>query len=133
MSSARRIAANRRNAQRSRGPRTPAGKARASRNSFRHGLAVSVLENTATSIEVERLARTLGGDDQRLVRYARAIAEARLDLERIERMKVLLMNRHLAAAGLATSAATSADRSASDPLENEESRDQRALSLIAGR
>ena len=36
--SARRVAANRRNAQRSTGPRTPAGKQRASRNAIKHGL-----------------------------------------------------------------------------------------------
>ena len=37
-SSARRIAANRRNAKRSTGPRTVAGKKRASRNAIKHGL-----------------------------------------------------------------------------------------------
>src|SRR5687767_8036886 len=36
--SARRVAANRRNAQRSTGPRTAAGKRRASRNALKHGL-----------------------------------------------------------------------------------------------
>src|SRR5687768_17091307 len=36
--SARRLAANRRNAQRSTGPRTDAGKRRASRNALKHGL-----------------------------------------------------------------------------------------------
>ena len=38
-SSPAKIAANRRNARRSTGPRSAAGKARARRNAFRHGLA----------------------------------------------------------------------------------------------
>ncbi|WP_460452577.1 hypothetical protein [Alsobacter sp. SYSU BS001988] len=43
MASAKRIAANRRNAQKSTGPRSAAGKARASRNARRHGLAGAAL------------------------------------------------------------------------------------------
>jgi hypothetical protein len=39
MASPAKIAANRRNARRSTGPRSAAGKARARRNAFRHGLA----------------------------------------------------------------------------------------------
>ena len=38
MTSAAKIAANRRNARRSTGPRSAAGKARARHNRFRHGL-----------------------------------------------------------------------------------------------
>ena len=38
MSTLKQIAANQRNGRRSRGPRTAAGKARASRNARRHGL-----------------------------------------------------------------------------------------------
>jgi hypothetical protein len=49
MASARQIAANRRNAQRSTGPRTLAGKQRSSHNAVKHGLTaeavVTVLEN----------------------------------------------------------------------------------------
>ena len=39
MSSEKQIEANRRNAQKSKGPRTTAGKARASRNSRKHALS----------------------------------------------------------------------------------------------
>lgn len=43
MTSAAQIEANRRNSQRSTGPRTEAGKARSRRNALRHGLAARTL------------------------------------------------------------------------------------------
>jgi hypothetical protein len=99
MSSARRIAANRHNAQQSRGPRTPAGKAHVSRNALRHGLAVSIFRDPAVSAEVDRLARALADSDKdnALLGLARIIAEAELDLARIQITKVSLMNSHLGA------------------------------------
>jgi hypothetical protein len=42
MASERKIAANRRNAQKSTGPRSDAGKKRSSRNAYRPGLAAGV-------------------------------------------------------------------------------------------
>jgi hypothetical protein len=101
MNSERRIAANRRNAQQSRGPRTSAGKARVSRNALRHGLAVSALKDPAVSAEVDRLARALAGRNEEgvLLALARIIAEAKLDLERIQITKMSLMNPHLGSVG----------------------------------
>lgn len=59
MTSKRQIAANRRNAQRSTGPRSLAGKLRSRANAFRHGLTaetvVSVFENPADYREFEDL------------------------------------------------------------------------------
>ena len=49
--------ANQRNAKGSTGPRTPAGKAIASRNSRRHGLATAILEDPVWSYEVHKLAK----------------------------------------------------------------------------
>jgi hypothetical protein len=97
MSSPRRISANKRNAQQSHGPRTSAGKARVSRNALRHGLSVSVRRDPAVSVEVDRLARALVGRDQdgALLGLARIIAEAELDLKRIQITKVSLLNAHL--------------------------------------
>jgi hypothetical protein len=97
MSSKRRIAANKRNAEQSRGPRTPAGKARVSQNAKRHGLAVSVLKDPRVSAELDSLARALveSDPDDALFAQARIIAEAQLDLERIQVAKVSLMNLHL--------------------------------------
>jgi hypothetical protein len=97
MNSERRIAANRRNAQQSRGPGTPSGKARVSRNALRHGLAVSILRDPAVSAEVDKVARALanGEEDGALLGLARTIAEAKLDLDRIQITKVSLMNSYL--------------------------------------
>jgi hypothetical protein len=97
MTSERMIASNRRNGQRGRGPRTAAGKAVSSRNAVRHGLAVSVLDEPAMCAEVEALARAIvgrGADAGRLA-LARVVAEAQLDLARIQAAKVRMMNAHL--------------------------------------
>jgi hypothetical protein len=54
-SSARRIAANRANAQKSTGPKSLAGKARAALNAFRHGLATKrILVHGEEAVEFER-------------------------------------------------------------------------------
>ena len=56
MSSARKVAANRRNSCKSCGPRTAAGKAIASRNALRHGLSAIINRQATPSAEIERLA-----------------------------------------------------------------------------
>src|SRR5947209_6671559 len=56
MSSERQIAANRRNARRSTGPRTISGKSRSRRNAIRHGLSA---ETVITSLEDVDDYRTL--------------------------------------------------------------------------
>jgi hypothetical protein len=85
MTTARRIKANRANAQLSTGPRTERGKARASRSALRHGLSISVLVDPKRSQQVEDLARMIVGEnlDADLLELARAVAEAQIDLDRI--------------------------------------------------
>jgi hypothetical protein len=61
MTSDRKIASNRRNGRRSRGPRTVAGQALVARNALRHGLAISILKDPVMCAEVEALARAIAG------------------------------------------------------------------------
>lgn len=51
MATEKQIAANRRNAQRSTGPRTPTGKARSSRNALKHGILSRELIEEGESVE----------------------------------------------------------------------------------
>ena len=87
--------ANQRNAKASTGPRTPMGKAIASRNSRRHGLATSIFNNQVWCSQVHRLAKIFGPKgvapeiDQAIKRLLTAMMEvmrvqaARNDLWRI--------------------------------------------------
>jgi hypothetical protein len=59
MSSAKQIEANRRNAQKSKGPRTAAGKARASRNSRKHALCTISRNNPLYAPRIEAIARAI--------------------------------------------------------------------------
>ena len=95
MASEKQIAANRANALKSTGPRTAAGRAKSSRNAYRHGLSVPMAPDSG---QVESLARTLAGEtagedqpeaareDQ--LEAARALAAAQLELKRIREAKV---------------------------------------------
>ena len=97
MASDRQIAANRRNARRSTGPRSGAGRKRSSPNSFRHGLAAHVTVYTERIKHIERLAGKIAGATTDIVALecARAIAEAEFDLAQIRRVKVALISRVL--------------------------------------
>lgn len=59
MKESARAQANRRNAQRSTGPRTEAGKRRVSGNAFRHGLAVTPLQSQAGLASIELIAQQI--------------------------------------------------------------------------
>ena len=85
MASAKQIAANRANAQRSTGPKTAAGQLKSSRNSCRHGLSLPLSVDLQTRANIETLAQAIAGEhateDQ--LQVAELIAEAQLDLKRI--------------------------------------------------
>ena len=94
MTSERQIAANRRNARTSTGPRSTSGKKRASQNAFRHGLAKR-MSSAEVDREVEELARQIAGDteDKITIELARDAAEAELELARVRRVKAALIER----------------------------------------
>ena len=95
MSSAAKIAANRRNAQRSTGPRSAAGKARTRYNAFRHGLS---LPPTFDERALERMADLAGElvEESTLPEvhdFATLVAEAQVEAERVRQVKVEIINQ----------------------------------------
>jgi hypothetical protein len=102
MASERQIAANRRNARKSTGPRSGAGKNRASRNAYRHGLTLSRTSTAAYAKQLDKLVREIAGNskDAIVLERARAVAHAELDLARVRRAKVALIKRASAFEGL---------------------------------
>jgi hypothetical protein len=97
MASERQIAANRLNARKSTGPRSRAGKRRASRNAYRHGLSSSRKPDAATARKRDQLAREIAGDSQSeiILEFARSAADAELDLARVRSACRGLINRVL--------------------------------------
>ena len=102
MASERQIAANRRNARKSTGPRSGAGRNRASHNAYRHGLTLSIVSTSEYAKQLETLARKIAGDIKDAVKLerARTIAQAELELARVRRAKVALIERASAFGGL---------------------------------
>ena len=92
MASDRQIAANRRNAKKSTGPRSEAGRKASRRNARRHGLAVAIETDPAFHDEVEKLARvlSLSCGMQNVDERARDVAGAELDLLRIRKIRASL-------------------------------------------
>jgi hypothetical protein len=86
MATEKQIAANRANAKRSTGPRTAAGRAKSSRNSYRHGLSLPVsADEPQTRAKIDMIARVIAGDaaTEDALQAAMLVAEAQLDLMRI--------------------------------------------------
>ena len=63
MNTSARANANRRNAKKSTGPRTGAGKSRVATNAFRHGLAVPIAALPELETRVTVLARRIAGEN----------------------------------------------------------------------
>jgi hypothetical protein len=95
MTSEAKIAANRRNAQRSTGPRAAPAKARVRRNALRHGLAALVVEDPAVSAEVGRVAAGIcGAETDPLDReQVMIVAEAQVTLKRIRKARTEIMEQ----------------------------------------
>jgi hypothetical protein len=94
MATKRQIAANQRNAQKSTGPRSAAGRKRSSQNALRHGLS-SRTSSIDFEKQIENLARQIAGDAKDRIRlaHAHAAAEAELELQRIRHLKAAMYER----------------------------------------
>lgn len=89
MTSPRKQEANRRNASKSTGPRTAAGKRASARNAVRHGLSIGSLADPAWASEIRELARQMVAEDASpvLTQLAFTIAAAQIDLARVRRAR----------------------------------------------
>ena len=98
VASERQIEANRRNASRSTGPRSAAGKKRVAHNAYRHGLSLSLPSSAATEKQIDKLSCKIVGHTKSeiILQYARDAAEAQLELEHIRKVKIALVERVLA-------------------------------------
>jgi hypothetical protein len=85
MTSIRQIEANRRNASRSTGPRTPGGKVRSRSNAQKHGLAARVEDDREARERIDGLSTLLaeGRDDFERVAQSQVVAVCHFDLRRI--------------------------------------------------
>jgi hypothetical protein len=98
MATERQIAANRRNALRSTGPRSPGGKRQSRHNAYRHGLSLSIISNADFAKRLEKLALKIaaGSRDPLVLECARKLAESVFELTRVRRAQVALIERALA-------------------------------------
>jgi hypothetical protein len=95
MTSERKIAANRLNAKKSRGPRTAAGKFLASRNALRHGLRAVTHRQPTPWKKIERFAKAICGadNDPSLFEQACIIAENDFVLRAIHAQQLAVVER----------------------------------------
>jgi len=95
MTSERTIAANRRNARNSTGPRTEGGKAKVARNALRHGLRSAAVDHGDQPQDVERIARLIAGTAGNSAQYEQAviIAESALLISRIRVFRIKAIER----------------------------------------
>jgi hypothetical protein len=94
VASERQIAANRSNARKSTGPRSGAGRKRASHNAHSHGLTLSI-SSAALAKQLEKSARKIAGGSKNeiILEHARAAAQAEFDLARVRQVKLALIER----------------------------------------
>ena len=98
MTSPARLAANRRNAQRTTGPRTSSGRQRSARNSLKHGLAIPLGMLPDMQAAIARLAYQIAGTnpDPNRFELARRLAEAEIDLRRVRAARLAILRGSIA-------------------------------------
>jgi hypothetical protein len=89
MATVKQIAANRRNALKSTGPRSVEGKKRSSSNAYRHGLSLGLIVSPDVQREILALATALrqGLNDSVSVDEAVGLAQGQLELQNIRGVK----------------------------------------------
>jgi hypothetical protein len=104
MTSETKRATNRRNAARSTGPKSAAGKKRASQNALRHGLAIALRQDAAARAEIERMAKLISGDGASRLKYELALvrAESEIVLRRAHMARVAIIERAMNAVHVRT-------------------------------
>ena len=93
MASEKQIQANRKNAKRSTGPKTAAGRARSRRNALRHGLSLPLTLDTEMAAKADRIRQSLVAEQAKPTQVVAAIgfAQAQLDLLRIRAVRRQMM------------------------------------------
>jgi hypothetical protein len=87
------LRARRKNAKRSTGPKTPAGRARSSRNALRYGLSLPLTLNTQMATRADLITQSLVSEQAKPTQVVAAIEfpQARLDLARIRAVRGQMM------------------------------------------
>ncbi len=96
MTSSARTKANQQNARASTGPRSWAGKARASLNARRHGLGIPIRSDPGHAPKIDFLARSLAGPDAsaEILCHAHGVAEAHIEVERVRERHQQILERY---------------------------------------
>ncbi len=94
MASLQKMAANRRNAARSTGPRTEKGKARSKVNALLHGLAAKPPWTVGGDADLEQLASQIAGPNPDSLRrhFALIAAKAELELRGVRALRLRLLS-----------------------------------------
>jgi hypothetical protein len=95
MASPAQLAANRRNALHSTGPRTNTGKSRSRGNAFKHGLRASLERNASIVEEVEALAADIARLTKKQRETVHPIAEQQTKIMRIQQTRAKIINRYI--------------------------------------
>jgi hypothetical protein len=96
MTSEHRRRINQKNARCSTGPRTAAGKAKASGNSFRHGLAVDIRNDPGFRSDIRGLAQRYCENGAEPGRFTDALtaAEAQFEINRVRQARVAFIEQN---------------------------------------
>jgi hypothetical protein len=95
MASPAQIAANRRNATRSTGPRSATGKARSRGNALKHGLRAPLDRNASIVEEVQALMADIARLVKKPRESVRHIAEQQIKIMRVQQTRTDIINRYL--------------------------------------